>query len=188
MATDVDSVIDELIKLVPSRYQASREVLAAFAGPLAVATDWVEENAPISDFEGSYGIWRTLLAKSYGVYRATEETDELLLVRMRNPDERLTPVSILKAVNDILATRTTTQAQLIEFFAIEPNMVLGTEVVAFSFILGRSITEFEPGSFIIILPDFGDINDPIYQSIAAEVNSIRGAGIKSYFLVQGAAA
>ena len=64
--------------------------------------------------------------------------------------------------------------------------VIETLVLPWSFIVGVSYIVSASNSFLIIVPDFGDLADPVYATILSEVNRLRGAGIRWALAVDGA--
>lgn len=186
MTVTADQILDQVMLRVPERYLASRELFSAIAADLAyiinsAELDWI----PTVTIGGSEGQWLTLLARGYGVDRASGETDIDLRSRLRSIGEALTKNAILDAVNSILVSRgTAVPAIMTEHFVRQT--VLDTSVVDFAFVLDRSYLVDTHNSFILIVPDFGDLTDSVYASIIAEVNRIRASGISWSLIVIGA--
>ncbi len=185
MPTTPAEQLEQILRRLPPRYSASEAILAGGASQIAQLLNVTDDLTATSLFGGADGAWLDLHAKSYGLLRSSGETDAALRERLRSIGASVTRSAILDAVDALLVARgTAVPAQMIEFF--DRNTVLATLVVAFSFIVTRSYVVGRLNSFILIVPDFGDLTDEVYGSIISEVNRIRGAGIRWSLIVTGA--
>lgn len=193
MAYNVEQLLEVLKLHLPPRYEAVEPVLAGFAAALALASETSEALQQAATVEGGEGKWLTLLAKGYGVRRATDETDESVRLRLQNVEDAVTRTSILSAVNQLLAAYTDEQATMVEWFDSDGAFYLDSSYLDTDRILGEWHT------FYLFLPFIGD-NDwgdfylddgflddaflgggaghPVYASIIATVERLRAAGTR----------
>lgn len=175
----------QILRRLPPRYEASEALLSGSAAQLSLANSVSEDLQATGFFEGAEAQWLTLHASGYGLVRATAEPDPALRGRLRNVGDSITRPAILAAVDALLVARgTAVPAIMIEWF--HRDTVLDTLVLPFSFIVGRSYLVTRKNSFIIVVPDFGDLTDPVYATILNEVNRLRAAGVRWSLVVDGA--
>lgn len=185
MPQTTDELVEELLRMLPERYQASRAVLASVAAQLAKISNVAElDFIPQSTFGDSSGPFLTLIARGYGIFRSTGEGDAALLTRLRNIEDALTVDSITDAVDALLAPRTAVPSVLIEHWTAP--LVLDTDDLDHAFILDNSSFYDAHNAFTLIIPDFGDDTDPIYASVISEVERLRGAGVRWFLILEGA--
>ena len=185
MSTTAEEQLQQILRRLPPRYAAAAALLAGGAAQLALVNNVAELDFVATGFFGNAeGIWLDLHAAGYGLYRSTDETNEQLRERLRNVSESVTRSAILDAVDALLAPLTAVPAEMIEHF--ERGAVLDTAVVDFAFILDHTYLVERASSFIIIVPDFGDLTNPVYASILSEVNRLKAAGVQWALIVDGA--
>ncbi len=200
MARSTPDILTQLERHLPPVYQVKlRPLLAGWAAALRaveVAGDGMVDATTVG---GSSGIWLTLLARGYGVERATGETDTQLQARLRNVANRLTVASIEEETDGLLASGT---SSLIEHWKAGLYLTDDDDLVAspgdgYSAYLDCS--ELIPGAtafgsylydqhnaFTLVLPLFGVIDDldPVYSAVIAQVEKLRAAGVRWWLLIE----
>ena len=184
--TTTNEHLDQILRRLPPRYEASEAILSASAAQLALVLNNARDGFRATGFfEAAEAQWLTLHATGYGLVRATGETDASLRGRLRNVGDSLTRPALLAAVDALLVARgTAVAAIMIEWFA--RDTVLDTLTFPYPFIISRSYLVTRTNSFIIIVPDFGDLTDPVYSSILNEVERLRAGGVRWSLVVDGA--
>lgn len=181
MAT-VSDYIEQLKAYLPGLFSARDELLAIFAGAMVEVLSRAETLASLVDIGTSTGIWLTLLARSYGIERATNEPDAALRERIRNLDEALTVQSIEDAVNALLDPYTATLAYIVEHWSSGPVLDI-EEDPPLSFVVGSTTLWDDYLGFTLYVPDLGDEHE-VYAAIYAEVERIRAAGTRWRMVIQ----
>lgn len=200
-------LLAQLERFIPSVYKPGRPIFAGYAAMMAqMEALGVDTMLPTATHAGAAEMWLTLLAKGYGLERATGEDDASLLIRLRNPGRQVTRANILAIVDAILAAYTTTPAEMLEWF--EEGLDGSYYDDDFFFDEGRIIGDHN--TFGLILPFLTDgwpddsdayLDDemffddevflgggtelhPAYRSLAAGVASARAAGIGVWVTVE----
>lgn len=193
MALSTDDLLIVLGRHLPTRFGAVEDALAGFAAAMAQASTAASDLEVSTTVAGAEGKWLTLLAKGYGVQRATGEEDATVRTRLQNVEDALTKDSILVAVNAILAEYTDEQATMIEWWESDGAFYLDSSYLDTDRLLGEWHT------FYLFLPflgerDWGDFfldssyldtdflgggqGHPVYASIIATVERLRAAGTR----------
>lgn len=185
MPATTQDQLDQILRRLPPRYEASEAVLSGGAAQLALVLNAGEDLKASGYFEGATVQWLTLHAAGYGLVRATGEPDASLRARLRNVGDSVTRPALLAAVDALLVERgSAVPAVMIEWQ--DSPTVIDTLVLPWSFIVGVSYIVSASNSFLLIVPDFGDLTDPVYATILSEVNRLRGAGVRWALVVDGA--
>lgn len=185
MALTTDQVLAQLERMLPPRYAASRAVLALYAAMIAKALQVAElDFIPSTTVAGAEGQWLTLLASGYGITRSTGESDASVRTRIRAIEDALTVSAIEDAVDALLADLTAVPCELVEHW--HAPLVADTDDLEWAAITDHSHLFDEHNAFTVIVPDFGDFpDDAIYAAVVAEVERLRGAGVRAYILAEG---
>lgn len=171
-----DQVLDEMLRGLPPRYAAAREVLAVYAAPLAHVMNVLESDfSPSVTVAAAKGVWLTLLAKGYGIYRADAEQDAALRARLRNFEDAQTVASIEAAVDALLALYAGGTCELVEHWAVAG----ACDDEDRPCICDVSYLYDAHNAFTLIVPLVaGDAAHPVYPAIVAEVERLRAAGVR----------
>lgn len=182
-----------MLRHLPAEYASSEDVIGGMAAAIEEAQDTGEAAVLEASIGGAEGKWLTLLARGYGVTRATGETDGSLRGRLRNVEDKVTPQAILDAVNSLLAPYTATEAELVEWFEGDGAFWLDYDYLDDQRLFGEWHT------FYLIVPLLGEAawgdfyvdssflddefigagpDHPVYAAIVAEVERLRAAGIR----------
>lgn len=185
MALTTAQVLAQIEKLLPPRYAASRAVLSLYAAMIAKVQQVAElDFIPSTTIAGAEGQWLTLLARGYGITRATGESDASVRTRLLTVEDALTVSAIEDAVDALLADLTAVPCELVEHW--QAPLVLDTDDLDWALITDNSYFFDRHNAFTVIVPDFGDFpDDAIYAAIVAEVDRLRGAGVRAYILASG---
>lgn len=196
-----DELYNQLRRFLPDYYDVLDPVLWAMAAAMEVAADTSDDLADSATIEGAEGAFLTLLARGYGIIRATSESDDTLRTRLRNVEDKATRGAILDAVNAILAPFTGDQAEMREHwdagiflddeaYVDDPETVLYNEHNAFTLLVpaledvstqdfyvdqsyaDQSYTDAAPSDF-----------STVYAAIIAEVERLRAAGIRWWLVI-----
>lgn len=186
MARSTDELLEQLERFVPPEYAPLRPVLAGLAAMLVEAEETTDGLITSQTVGGAEGIWLTLLARGYGVDRATDETDSSLRYRLRNPEQQLTKAAILEAVNALLAEYTADEAELLEHWA---NGIYMTEEDDDTDIFFDDAEIFDQhNAFTLRCPllDPFEVGDehPVYVAIVVLVEQLRAAGVRWWLIVE----
>jgi len=192
-------LVAQIERFLPPGFSASREILAGVAAALDRARQVNEDLALASTIGGAEGKWLTLMARGYGLSRATHETDVSVRRRLRNVEDRLTCQAILDAVNRLLEPYTATEAVLYEWFDEDGAFWLDFDFLDDQRILG------EWNTFYLFVPLLGEaawgdaflddafLDDaflgagpehPVYPAIVAEVERLRAAGVRWLMILE----
>ena len=173
-------------------------VIGGLAAELALVEATGADFANSTTVGGAEGVWLTLLARGYGVDRATGEADASLQIRLRTPEDQATRPAILAAVNAALLPYTASHADMLEFWddgfadidAWADSTVLCDRYNSFVLLLPLVGTALSGGTFADV--DFADRDayagadgeDPIYEAIRSLVNRLRAAGIRWWMHIE----
>jgi hypothetical protein len=197
MARTVEQLEDALLQFLPSQYERMTDLLVAIPGAFHLALQQDDDLLETSTIAGASDIWLTLLAKGYGVDRATGEPDPSLRSRLRAADGSTTRPALLEAVDRLIAPYTDTPSEMIEWFEAP---FLDVEEVEGAWCDIATVSG-GPQSFLIFIPEIGDLpaldsffdsnawldheawlgidgESPIYAAIVAEVEKKRPAGTR----------
>jgi hypothetical protein len=200
MARTTDQLLAQLERFVPPQLRPLRPVLAGICAMLRRGEIAADDFSLSSTIGGAEGIWLTLLARGYGVERATGESDESLRARLRNVEDKLTKTRILRRVNELLSEYTDEQAELLEHWAngfyfdnddyFDDDLVLDQHN-AFTLVCPLVGDEIPVGNDYLdsmYLDDAylgsGEGIHPVYLAIVAEVERLRAAGVRWWLLVE----
>ena len=185
MTTTTEEQIDQQLRHLPPRFDALRALLAAYAGTLKVVLNATElDFIPSTTIGGAVGPFLTLIAKGYGIRRASGEADSSLRLRVRNVDDSQTVSTITDAVDALLAPLTGVTSVLIEHWAAP--LVVDTDDLDFALVADNGSLYDTHNAFTLIIPDFGDDTDPIYAVVINEVERLRAAGVTWFLILEGA--
>jgi len=198
MARTTDQLLDQVERFVPPEDRPTlRPLLAGHSAAQAVVEAARNNMLSAVTLAGADGRWLTLLARGYGIRRATDETDEVLRTRLRYPERQLTPGAIIDRVNDLLSPYTSTLAVLEEWWEVPSYIEDGWYLDHFGLSGG-------PHWFVVRCPVIGEIphgtayigidlyldhsflgadEHPVYERIAAEVDRIRAAGVRAALFI-----
>lgn len=188
--------------------QAARLMDPVFSGPLdpilgsicasfaasEQAVDGLHDRATLG---GATGQWLDLHGQGQGQTRRDGEGDDGYRMRLRRPDEQLTPNAILTGVNVLLAPYTDTLAVLVEPWRDGPFMdqaymeqaIVGTDLLSFIVAAPRVGT---PASDVGAYMDqvYMDVaflsaehDHPVYASIYELIQRARAAGVRGFLLI-----
>lgn len=101
-----DDQLAQLERWLPAHYRSVRALTGGRAAQSALAADTAEDLAGSVSIGGAEGTFLTLLARGYGVYRASNETDDSLRTRLRNIEQKVTPPAILARAIEMLTPYT----------------------------------------------------------------------------------
>lgn len=200
MARTTAQILAQLEKHVPPALRTKlRPLLAGWAASLQAVESAGEGMADATTVGGSSGIWLTLLARGYGVVRATGETDTQLQERLRNVENQLTVASIETATDALLASGTSTLVEHWKggiYLTDDDDEVASPgdgysayldcdELVPGATAFGSYLYDAHNG-FTLILPLFGTIDDldPVYAAVIAQVEKLRAAGVRWWLLIE----
>ena len=201
MARTTSQLLTVLERFLPPQMQAARPLLAGLAAQAAAVEAAGDDLADGATVAGADGIWLTLQAHGLGLHRAHGEVDADLRTRLRSPEQQLTPASILAAVNLLLASYTSDEAELHEHHA--EGLYLDVDLWmdrsswydqhnAFTLVcplvgdypVGHSFFDAAAGAWLDQDLFFGDyVEHPIYATIAAAVERLRAAGVRWWLVV-----
>jgi len=182
-----------MLRHLPPQYEAAEDVIGGMVAPLEQARLTAADMRDASTVAGADGKWLTLLARGYGVVRATDEGDAALRARLRNVENKLTRQAILDAVNALLAPYSGQPAQMAEWFEEDGAFWLDFDFLDDQRLLGEWHT-FYLFAPLVGTAAWGDLflddafldaeylgagpDHPIYASITAEVERLRAAGVR----------
>lgn len=203
MARTTDALLDQLLRFLPPQAAALSPVLAGLAAQLQAAEAEGEAAAAEVSIDGASGRWLTLLARGYGVTRATDETDASVRARLRNVADRLTPQAILDAANAVLAAYGYPEdAQLVEWFSAPERFADVNAFCDTSRLTGEHNTFFlvvpDPGALTLVETyadtDFADSSfvgeagaggePPVLEALIAEIAQARAAGVRWFLILE----
>lgn len=205
MARTTAELAEQLARFLPASVAEGLDPLVGgAAAALQVALEGVDDLELLVDFVTTAAdpdpSWLDLHADGYGIYRLPGETSEGLLTRLQNVDDALTPVSILAAVNALLAPYTATEAVMLEWWD-EPYLADDGKSDDPILWLDHSYWSGGTRTFLILVPIIADSalpwgsylghdtylghfywgidsgEHPVYHAIVAEVERLRAAGI-----------
>lgn len=200
MARTTDALLAQLERLLPAQYRPLRPHLAGLAAMFRRCEQLGDDLKTAATVGGATSIWLTMLAHGQGIDRATDEPDASLRDRVRNPEDKLTPIAILAAVNALLAPYTSTQAQLLEHWsaaaycdddAYADQAVIYDQHNAFTLVL-PSIGEFNTGDAFCDDDAYaddcylghGDGEHAVYAAIVSAVNKARAHGVRWWMVIE----
>ncbi len=184
MALTTEEALQQLLRLLPVRYQASSAVLAVYAAIFAKVLQVTELDViPSTTVGGAEGQWLTLLAGGYGITRATGESDENVRERIRSVADALTVDAIEDAVDALMAELTAVESILVEHW--HAQLVFDTEDLEWALICDHSYLFDQHHAFTVIVPDFGDFPEGVYPTLVAEIERLRAAGVRAFLLAAG---
>jgi hypothetical protein len=193
-----ETLLGQLERWLPPHWKAAEPVLAAVAAPMAAAVEVLDDMVDSTTIDGAEGKWLTLLARGYGVVRTDSETDDGLRSRLQNVERKVTRLSILSAVDALLASYTVIHAIMVEWFKPGGAFYLDDGYLD----TGRLLGEYN--TFYLFLPMIGEptwgdlylgsdfLDDeyvgggpshPVYVAITAEVDRIRAAGVRAVAII-----
>ncbi len=184
MPRTTDELVDELLRFLPERFAGCRELLAPVAGQLAhvlavAELDFIEHTT----VTGARGPWLTLLARGYGIRRATGELDASVRLRLRFVEDAQTKPAIEGAVNALLAPYTSSTCELVEHWA--DGVACDASEVEAAFIVDVSELYGARLAFTLIVPLVADDpTHPVYNTIAAEVGRLKAAGVRWWMILE----
>jgi|GEM_PF-4827563 len=198
MGRTTDQLLAQAERFVsPEDRESLRPLLAGVAAVMArveASRDGMRDSATVG---ASAGRWLTLLARGYGLRRATNETDAQLRERVRFPERQLTKAAILDRVNAILSAYTTKQAQMVQWWET-------TSYIGYDWYLDHGRISGGPHSFLLLIPLVGEMpggaaflgatyldydmylgvhEHPVYELIATEVDRIKACGVRAYVAI-----
>ena len=198
MARTTAEILLQLEAALPSWALPLRPVLAGIAAQLAQVEATGESLVDFTTVEGAEGAWLTLLARGYGVQRATGETDPSIRMRLQASPDQLTRPAILGAANAMLAGLTDRQASLIEPWddgfadrdAWADHTILCDQHNSFVLVLplvGEAVT----GNAYADRDAYADFDfagsdgeHPVYEAIRALINDLRAAGVRFWIHIE----
>lgn len=199
MARTADELLVQVLRFVPPEFRALASLLAARMAQLGAGEQAGEDLVEAGRLGSAEDIWLTVLARSFGAERGTDESDDALRARARRPADRLTPKAVLDATNAALARYGSGDAILIEHFsagifmdqdAYADNSEMFDQHLGFTLrvpLLGEL-----PGVGGYADHDFVDVDawagsggapHPVYAEILAAVEVLRAAGTRWWLLV-----
>lgn len=197
MARTVDELLEQIERFVPADDRLLlRPLFAGIAACMRECELAGDDMVDAATVGSSVDKWLTLLARSYGLRRASLETDAQLRSRIRYPERQLTKAAILDRVNAILAPYTATEAEMLQWW--EASTYLG-----YAWYLDHGRMSGGPHSFLLLVPLVGDLpggasflgatylsatylgvhEHEVYDLISAEVDRIRAAGVRGYVAI-----
>lgn len=183
--------------LPPSLSGPLEPVLGANCASLALAEQAVSELHDLATLEGATGQWLDLHGQGQGLTRRDGEGDNGYRMRLRRPDEALTPNAILTGVNILLAPYTDTQAIMREPWREGPfwdqffwdQEILSAGLLTFTVICPRVGTDPEDVGMYYDHSYYdrsfyaADADHPVYASIYELLQRARAAGIRAYLVI-----
>lgn len=184
MARSTATLLAQLRRFLPPGYAAAEPLLAGLAAELAEVETAGDALVDATTVAGASGIWLTLLARGYGLRRATDESDASLRARLVAPEAQVTRAAILAAVNAILAEYTVEEAVLVEHWAAEGYADIDCWA-------DQTPIYDQHNAFTLECPIVGSFPTPgsehaVYGIIAAAAEAMRAAGVRWWLVVDPA--
>lgn len=200
MARTTDELLAQIERLLPAQYRPLRPHLGGLAAMYRCCEQLGDAFKLSATVAGAESIWLSLLAHGQGIDRATDETDASLRERVRSPEDKLTPISILAVVNALLAPYTAVEAQLFEHW----NSAAWCDDDAYA---DQDVLYDQHNTFTLVLPCVGVFNTgdafcdddayaddcyigqgsgehPVYAAIISAVNKCRAAGVRWWMVIE----
>lgn len=183
MALTVDQLIAEQLRMLPEEFEAIPEIIAIYAGAEAEVGEAVDVLISQVKISTATGVWLDLIARTYGLRRGADESDEDLRTRLLTFDQAVTKGGIEAAVNALLITYTAVPAFIVEHHTQGP--VLDTETgppLSAVCDVGSWLWSPTPG-FTLYVPAVLGTSHRVWGAIFDEVERTRAAGVPWFYVL-----
>ena len=195
MARSTDALLAQLLRFLPTRYQAAAALLSGQARAMHEAEVAGDDALAASTFAAT-AAWLDLHARGYGLARADGETDASLRLRLRNPEPQVTRPAILGRADALLDGLTDVAAVMVEpwesasldvDFYLDVALLLDTRTFALVVpLIGDPVVgvDYFDDAFADTDAFAGEGAWPsIYFALLQQIQRVRAAGIHWYLVI-----